>query len=71
MILQSYESEFRAEKWIWDEQQKSPDVVLSEDKTAAYFHTDPIQESTGTAGRLTIYSCTMPLYLSPIFMDPI
>ncbi|XP_050392840.2 SPRY domain-containing SOCS box protein 3 [Patella vulgata] len=43
-------SEFYANNWVWDYQNKSSDVHLSNDKKSAYFYTDPVDLSTGTAG---------------------
>ena len=47
----SHDTGQRGETWTWDVSNKSPDVVLSADRTAAYFHTDPVIGSTGTAGK--------------------
>ena len=45
------------ESWWWDVSHKSPDVMLSQNQHAAYFHIDPIQGSVGTAGMSLRYSC--------------
>lgn len=48
---------FQREFWVWDHITKSPEVLLSSDRHSAYFYIDPINESTGTAGKeiITIY----------------
>ncbi|XP_071797556.1 SPRY domain-containing SOCS box protein 3-like [Asterias amurensis] len=42
--------EYRPDNWCWDGQSKSSDVQLSSNHLAAYFHIDPVEDSTGTAG---------------------
>lgn len=48
--LADNEGIYSQEHWVWDGSDKSPDTLLSQDKKAAYFHVDPVKESTGTAG---------------------
>lgn len=43
-------TEYSADNWVWDQFNKSPEVVLSKDQESAYFYTDPVHQSTGTAG---------------------
>ena len=42
---------FTEDDWQWSCSHKSPEVVLSQDRTAAYFYTNNMLESTGTAGK--------------------
>ena len=42
------------ESWVWDTDHKSSHVVLSPNHEAAYFHVDPMLESTGTAGKTLV-----------------
>ena len=48
------QSDFIEEQWVWDPNNKSPEVILSRNSHAAYFHIDPVTESTGTAGKILI-----------------
>lgn len=41
---------FTPSDWEWSCLNKSPEVILSQDKTTAYFYINNLQESTGTAG---------------------
>jgi SPRY domain-containing SOCS box protein 3 len=43
-------AEFVSDDWTWSSEFKSPEAILSSDKTSAYFHVDPLLESFGTAG---------------------
>ena len=45
-------NQFYQDNWVWDSSTKGEHVMLSPDRRAAYFHTDPVLESTGTAGWL-------------------
>jgi len=45
-------NKFYQDNWVWDSSTKGKHVMLSSNSRAAYFHTDPVLESTGTAGRL-------------------
>ncbi|XP_046568344.1 SPRY domain-containing SOCS box protein 3-like [Haliotis rubra] len=42
--------EYLNDNWVWDYHTKPPEVLLSSDLEDAYFHTDPVDQSTGTAG---------------------
>ena len=43
-------SDYNVDDWVWDQSNKSPEVELSSDKESVYFYTDPVHQSTGTAG---------------------
>ncbi|ESO98637.1 hypothetical protein LOTGIDRAFT_201570 [Lottia gigantea] len=43
-------TEYYADTWVWDNQNKSSEVVLSQDSMEAYFNIDPVNLSTGTSG---------------------
>lgn len=43
--------EYLNDNWVWDYHTKPPEVLLSPDLEDAYFHTDPVDQSTGTAGK--------------------
>ena len=42
-------SDHYEDTWVWNCKDMSPGVTLSSDRTAAYFHIDPVLESTGSA----------------------
>ena len=48
-------SDFSEEDWIWDQSNCSPEIRLSQDTQAAYFHINPFLESCGTAGIVYYY----------------
>lgn len=47
--------DYNPDNWVWDQLNKSPEVLLSTDQENVYFYTDPVYQSTGTAGNI-IYS---------------
>ena len=49
-----------ADSWVWDEEHKSSEVVLSPDRQAAYFHVDPFVASKGTAGECEHFPSSFP-----------
>ena len=54
-------SDYNVDDWVWDQSNKSPEVELSSDKESVYFYTDPVHQSTGTAG--IICSITSFIYI--------
>ncbi|KAK3091371.1 hypothetical protein FSP39_019344 [Pinctada imbricata] len=63
--------EYQTEKWVWDQYSKSPEVCLSRDLQNAYFHTDPVFMSMGTAGvRGTKGFTEGEHYWEVIFLEP-
>ncbi|XP_063445958.1 SPRY domain-containing SOCS box protein 3-like isoform X1 [Mytilus trossulus] len=42
--------DYNPDNWVWDQLNKSPEVLLSTDQENVYFYTDPVYQSTGTAG---------------------
>ena len=53
------------ENWVWDSRSKSPEVVLSRDSNAAYFHTDPVVGSQGAAGKHSVLHCILQYRCNP------
>ncbi|GFR60023.1 SPRY domain-containing SOCS box protein 3-like [Elysia marginata] len=43
-------TDFIQDAWVWDDQLKPEEVQLSTDHKEAYFHVDPVSQSTGTVG---------------------
>lgn len=48
-------AEYDCDNWVWDQYNKSPEVLLSSDQESAYFYTDPVDQSTGTAGKTFVF----------------
>lgn len=44
--------DYNPDNWVWDQLNKSPEVLLSTDQENVYFYTDPVYQSTGTAGNI-------------------
>ena len=45
-----FRNQWFADNWVWELSDESPDIMLSQDRRGVYFHVDPVEGSTGTAG---------------------
>ena len=51
IVLNRNESDnLMSDQWVWDKECAPSEVKLSSNLEAAYFHVDPVDESTGTVG---------------------
>ena len=50
MLNRNETDNLMSDQWVWDKECAPSEVKLSSNLEAAYFHVDPVDESTGTVG---------------------
>lgn len=58
-LQRSWSHSHMNDQWVWDTRCAPSQVQLSSNLEAAYFHTDPVNQSTGTVGKCDLDILTL------------